>query len=80
MRFPGRTKIVLDTEVNFNGTLFEPASPALGEMRRLWYLRDAQQRLVKISGRAFAARWHRQLNMINGQDHQVSFRYSDRTR
>lgn len=64
MRFPRRTKIFFDAEVQLHVTTLEPEPSARGESWRLRNLFHAKQVAVKLSRIVFVSLGHCELDVI----------------
>src|SRR3974390_1283530 len=65
MRLSRRTKIRFHSQMNLYRPALEPASAALGQLRRLHNFPHPQQRPIKRSSSFLAARRHGELYMID---------------
>jgi hypothetical protein len=68
MRFLGWTKVRLYSEMNLYDATFEPASTALGQLRRLANFVHPEQFAVKSASFVFCTRRHGKLHVIDGYE------------
>ena len=73
MRLPGRREFMLDTEVKVRGAGGEPASAACRLIGRLRHFAQTEDTGVERAGIVFAARGHRQLDVMESEDcHEIT--------
>lgn len=73
MSFRCWAKVRLDTEVDFQIAIFEPAASTDCEVSGFGHVSDAEYPFVESDGIGFTACWHRQLDVVKTDDsHGVS--------
>jgi len=68
MRFLGWPKVRLNSQMNLYDAAFEPATAALGQLRRLRNFIHPKQFAVKSASFAFCTRRHGKLHVIDGSE------------